>query len=1211
MSEISSIYFGNKAVQSIETKNGIMYGGGDPFEYEAVDGGYAVTGFKKSLVRKRTYPTNISIPESHNDQPVVEIRDNAFRDLGSLEQIFIPASVKRVRGFAFSYCYATVTLDEACNFEFIGHNCFTRCSGFSTLRVNGIIAGQLEYFTDLTSVIGNYRFQDGLSLQGDSKLISINLESVTTINMNGMQYVGLQEVNIPNCTNIGYRAFYHNTTVKTLYLSTSTISFGSYCFSGTTLEEVHCKASDISQLNKSYFKRVYLIGNDTSVRNNMLYNCSKLEELIINNGCLTLGNSMCYGCSALTHVIIPNSVTTIEYCAFYGCSSLTNITIPNSVTSIQSSSFENCSKLEDIVLPSGLTSIKSGTFGGCSKLEDIVIPDGVASIGDHAFNGCSSITELVLPDSIVSVASNALNGCESLIEISSPIYDNKLEAITNATNLQELYLTSGTEVTSAMLFRKLNSLRKVILAPSIVSIGDNAFNGCANLSDFTFENVQTIGDYAFYRAGLTKIENLNSLIMLGESAFYECPNLTFVDLSSSVSLITLKGSTFRGCLNLNTVYFPSGLERIEAGVFKECASLSELSLPSSLTYLGANCFYGDYNLHKVIINSPSIEIDTKCFAGSSSFLEVYNLSSTVIDSSYDYTLTDPFWYGKIDPICPIIVHTSLEEPSSVEYFGNYIIGFVDGVGYYLLGVKDKDLTPSDCVLPKSIEFRGATINSYEIGDFAFYKNKKLISVSIPRSVPKIRQFSFTSAQNLETVSLEGDLELDNGGFANTKLSQIDFTKITSFGRFSFQNTKITEAVLKEGVTTIPLVAFSGSKLRTITLPTTLETIGDGGDDHWCPFYQCNHLVEIINKSSLTLHIGKYRGEGLIGQHAIVIRTTSFESTITNDADYWYLIEGNEAYLFDVTSSNVNKTQNVPQNVTFKGNVFEVGVIWSYAFSAVDNKGYGYEVVETINVPPTVKNLGENVFYGLRALKAVTGLNNVETVGKSAFYDCKALTAVSLPSVMKIPDSCFVGCEALSTINLSQSIVSIGDSAFYNCGLVEFSIPEGITAIPRQCFDNCKKLLSVNIPQSVTSFGESAFFGCELLSEILIPESVTSISNSCFSEDKNLLSISVPQSVKYLGQSVFNGCSRLSEVVFHEGILAFDNSLFYRCVALTTMDIPQSVTRFGDNVFYGASALTSTNYNGTIEQFNSITKSSNWLSGASLATVHCTDGDITL
>ena len=246
MSEISSIYFGNKAVQSIETKNGVLYGGDDPFEYEAVSGGYAVTGFKQSLVRKRTYPTNISIPESHNNQPVVEIGENAFSNL-NLDQIFIPSSIKKVQREAFCWCYATITLEEDCAFEYLGPNCFSWDHGITRLVVNGIINGYFQNCYDLTAIEGSYTIEGNLDLRGNTKLTSVNLESVTSINGYGMQDVPLTEVNIPNCTSIEARAFYGNTSIKTLYLSTNNIYIEYYAFYGTSITEIHCKSSDFSK----------------------------------------------------------------------------------------------------------------------------------------------------------------------------------------------------------------------------------------------------------------------------------------------------------------------------------------------------------------------------------------------------------------------------------------------------------------------------------------------------------------------------------------------------------------------------------------------------------------------------------------------------------------------------------------------------------------------------------------------------------------------------------------------------------------------------------------------------------------------------------------------------------------------------------------------------------------------------------------------------
>jgi hypothetical protein len=59
-------------------------------------------------------------------------------------------------------------------------------------------------------------------------------------------------------------------------------------------------------------------------------------------------------------------------------------------------------------------------------------------------------------------------------------------------------------------------------------------------------------------------------------------------------------------------------------------------------------------------------------------------------------------------------------------------------------------------------------------------------------------------------------------------------------------------------------------------------------------------------------------------------------------------------------------------------------------------------------------------------------------------------------------------------------------------------------------------------------------------------------------------------------------------------------------------IPKSLTSIGKWVFGGCKALDSITFNGTIDQWNGITKGANWKDGVpATVVVHCTDGDVTL
>ena len=104
---------------------------------------------------------------------------------------------------------------------------------------------------------------------------------------------------------------------------------------------------------------------------------------------------------------------------------------------------------------------------------------------------------------------------------------------------------------------------------------------------------------------------------------------------------------------------------------------------------------------------------------------------------------------------------------------------------------------------------------------------------------------------------------------------------------------------------------------------------------------------------------------------------------------------------------------------------------------------------------------------------------------------------------------------------------------------------------------------------------------------------------------------MPASVKTWGKYVFSGCAKLKTArVACDSIGAF---AFTRCTALSSLTISANCRTFGENMLTYCESLTAITYEGTIAQWNAITKPTNWMSSGKhfyndyLQKVQCTDG----
>ena len=149
-----------------------------------------------------------------------------------------------------------------------------------------------------------------------------------------------------------------------------------------------------------------------------------------------------------------------------------------------------------------------------------------------------------------------------------------------------------------------------------------------------------------------------------------------------------------------------------------------------------------------------------------------------------------------------------------------------------------------------------------------------------------------------------------------------------------------------------------------------------------------------------------------------------------------------------------------------------------------------------------------------------------TIGKNAFYDCSLLESLSLPPTVKeIDDGAFMGCSHLISITLPESLLSIGELAFAGCAsLREISLPTQISRVEKSTFFNCESLANVTFPENITDICDNAFFGCKALQEIHLPVNVHSIGANAFHGCQSLVDAYIPVSVTEIGNSAFDDCS---------------------------------------------------------------------------------------
>ena len=223
------------------------------------------------------------------------------------------------------------------------------------------------------------------------------------------------------------------------------------------------------------------------------------------------------------------------------------------------------------------------------------------------------------------------------------------------------------------------------------------------------------------------------------------------------------------------------------------------------------------------------------------------------------------------------------------------------------------------------------------------------------------------------------------------------------------------------------------------------------------------------------------------------------------------------------------------------------------------------------------------------------------------------------------------------ITFDGPVTSIGEMAFQYCSsLTSVTIGNSVTSIGRLAFEGCSSLTSITIPNSVTSIGSGAFHKCSSLTSITIPNSVKIIGwdvfrdtefynnpsnwtngtlyiNDCLIKvDTNLVGdFTIEPDTRVIAGGAFCECSSLNSVTIPNSVTSIGDWAFDSCSSLTSITIPNSVTSIGYEAFRGCSSLTSIEFQGNMEQWNAISKGSNWNYNVLATHVQCTDGQVTL
>lgn len=518
-----------------------------------------------------------------------------------------------------------------------------------------------------------------------------------------------------------------------------------------------------------------------------------------------------------------------------------------------------------IVFEGSVTKIGASAFSGLDEMESITIPETVTEIGDNAFSGCCKLTAITIPEAVTYIGEYAFFNCTAVEEI----YYCAEAAEEIGTRAFALVGTDckDTVVTIA------NTVKEI---PASLFYADTTEDGCyPHITDVNFED--------------------NSICeSIGELAFWQCVDLTEVDIPKSVK--TIGWGAFYGCSSLDKVNY-AGTEDlwndIDIGSDNDILTDHEIHYGESTDPSPAphEHSYGDWYETKAPTLDAEGEERRDCTGcdhyeiRATDKLPVTEDSGNTCGENLTWTLVDGVltvngtgdmdqysennpapWYELRNEITSVVINNGVENISESAFaecssiVSIDIADSVNSIGPYAF---------KDCSALTSIDipdaeqyigmgtFMGCTSlesvslpdNLLGIGYEAFRDCESLESISIPASVTEIEDGAFYHCTSLETIALPStELTLEGGVFNGcSSLKAISIPEgTTTIGNAMFADCVNLESVeLPSSVTVIHIAAFSGcTSLKSIVLPDKVTTIKNAA------FNECSNLNSVTIPASV-------------------------------------------------------------------------------------------------------------------------------------------------------------------------------------------------------------------------------------------------------------------------------------------------------------------------------------------------------------------------
>lgn len=994
---------------------------------------------------------------------VKEIRKGAFMNCTSLKEVKIGGSVKYFGGDAFKDCTSLEYIEFGSGIEKVGANAFDGCTSLKTVILSPVISEiHPQAFRGCSSLMSVYYLNDQMDED------TINIESGKKV--------------FDNCGNVTVYSPNNCASVAKPFFWDDNVTYKSN--GGTENGLAWEIRDDTLRINNAPNEPGQTIVYDDAVRpaweSSVLW--GGVKNVIIENGVTKIPAYLFENQSNIEYISVPSSVTTMGAYAFSGCTALTSISLSKELTSIPNYAFSGCTALTKINIPQKVTTIGPNAFDGCASLNSIVIPSGVTTIGESAFQSCSNLSSVTIPSSVTGVGKNAFYAC---------------------LNMKVLHFETW----------------------NISSLGEGAFDFFGDLD--THDTVKNITVYSQDNSASGEIPSYSDHVIItykstsdldgdihwtvSGDTLYLRPNGSTASMSNYSSSLRPAWESAFGWEDVSCVEISEGITNVGDYAFNGLSQIKHIVLPYSLTQIGSNAFYGT-GIESFILPNSVTTIGGYAFADCGSLKTIINPTKGL----ETYTVE------------------TLDLPSSVTSIGSHAFKGCDKAKMLVLTDSLRHIGSnafSGCLL-QCIYFTGETWSEKTIGEGAFSLGDVDQCEVYSHNNVADGKLGSEKMQYYASSGVEGNIRWSIIGSKLTLESSTDgdalMNNYSSSLRPAWESPAlwdgVTEVSVKPNVKSIGDYAFIGSKIASISMPSSITSIGSHA------FEKCERLTVISLPSSLSS-----LGEAAFKQCASITSITIPSNVEKVEYECFYGCTSMKYLNLGSVAIDMDNTKYVPEIglTTDQDTNIKLKTIGAKAFEGCGN-------IRWLTIPATVEKIESCAFKDCNMLHDLMfesfTMDYKNDIASDAFSLHPSLSFYVNSPFFKAAE--YFNDKGIEEIHM-QTSAGIQDDVFWvvrgnTLHIFKHTVTDGKTTVNGEPWISTSfDMKTVIVGEGVTDLGPNCKFPRSAV-QLFLPSTVKELRCSNFSKNildlSNMQRITMPSTIK-LGEGAFVMCVNLQSLTF--------------------------------------------------------------------------------